>query len=389
MKAILPKIDILNSVINFAKKCFTKPQFHHFHRYLGGLITLPSKTISRIAAASTTHKDQSSVNRFLTSSDWDEEMLQERYLKKVKHLFHREQTSLIIDDSISKKTGEHIEDTQYHKDHCSNGYVFGHQIVTALIKAKDKVLPIFPKLYSKKTESKIELAKELIQLAFKKIRINEVIIDSWYMATDIIKFCLKRNLDVIGCLKSNRKVSFDRGERIKLKTYFKKLKEKDFQPMIIDDATYHIHEKIVRIKHIGFVKILISQEWKKEEKKWSKPFYLMSTDVKKSAVQIVRIYANRWSIETFHRDIKQNFGLEACQVRGRKGIIRHLILVTLAYAVLKFWMSLHGVVWTLGEVVRYIQGRLFDDLIITLVEEESKVKRWKLAEQFISKTAKV
>lgn len=389
MKAILPKIDIMDGVINFAKKCFTKPQFQHLREYLGGLITLPNKTISSIATASITHKDQSSLNRFLTCSEWNEEKLHERYLKKAKHLFHREKTSLIIDDSISKKTGEHIEDAQYHKDHCSDGYVFGHQIVTAMVKAKDKVLPLFPRLYSKRTESKIEIAKELIQLAVDKLRIAEVIMDSWYTSTDIIKLCLENGLDVIGCIKSNRNISTDLGVWLNLKRYNKQLKERDFQITIVDEATYRIHKRIVRLKHVGFVKLLISQEWMQKEKKWSKSFYIFSTNTKMSAVQIIRTYAQRWSIETFHRDIKQNLGLEACQVRGRRGITRHLILVCLAYAVLKLWMYLREVAWTVGEVVRYIQGRLFDDLIITLVEEESKERRWQLAEPFITKTAKV
>jgi len=394
MKQILPKMEILDKVISFAKKCFTKPQFAHFREYLGGLIALQHKSVSSIAAASATQHDQSSLNRFLTCSDWSVEELQNRYLKKVRHTFNREKVSLVIDDSLSKKTGKHIAETQYHKDHSSEGYIFGHQIVTALVKVKDRALPLFPKLYSKKTCSKIEFAKQLITLAADKIHIKEAIMDSWYTATEIIKLCLKKKLDVLGCIKSNRTVSFvlekwKKCEWIKLNAHYKKLKKKDFTIHNIDDETYRIHEKIVRLKHIGFVKLLISQQWMTCEKKWSRPFYLISTNTKKLAVQIIRMYADRWSIETFHRDIKQNLGLEACMLRGRKGITRHLILVALTYAVLKFWMNLQNVVWTIGEAIRYIQGRLFDDLIITIVEENNIEERWKLAEPFISRTAKV
>lgn len=389
MKQILLKMDILDNVINFSKKCFTKPQFAHFREYVGGLIALPNKSIKRIAGASVARKDQSSLNRFLTSANWDEEELQSRYLKKVRHTFGRERPSLILDDSLSKKTGQHMAEVQYHKDHSSNGYIFGHQIVTALVKLKDRVLPLFPKLYSKKTCSKIEFAKQLITLADEKLRIKEAIMDSWYTATEVIKLCLKKGIDVIGCIKSNRKVSLATGEWTKLSIYYKKLKAKDFVTMIVDDRTYHVHEKIVRVKHVGFIKLLITQEWNPGEKKWSRPFYLISTNTKKSPAQIIRTYAQRWSIETFHRDIKRNLGLEAYQLRGRKGITRHLILVTLAYAVLKFWMNLQNVVWTIGEAIRRIQGRLFDDLIITIVEENNIEERWRLAEPFISRTAKV
>jgi SRSO17 transposase len=389
MKQILPKMELLDNVINFSKKCFSKPQFTHFREYVGGLITLQHKTISSIAAASVEKQNQSSLNRFLTSSSWDEAQLEKRYMKRIGYELNRGRASLIIDDSISKKVGEHIAEAQYHKNHSGDGYIFGHQIVTALVKSKEKMFPLFPKLYSKKTQSKIEFAKELITHASSKLPLKEVIMDSWYMAVEIIKLCLKKRLDVIGCLKSNRYVSFKPGEWIKLSTKFKSLKKRDFQMMIVDDGTFRVYEQIVRIKHVGMVKLLISQEWMCEDKRWSKPFYLISTNTNKSAAQIIRTYAERWSIETFHRDIKQNLGLQACQVRGRKGIIRHLILVALAYAVLRLWMTLQKVRWTIGEIIGYLQGRVFDDLIITIVEENNVVERWKLAKLFISKTARV
>ena len=390
MKQVLPEsVDMLNSVISFAKKCFSKPQFKQAAKYVTGLITLSKKSISSISAASVVKQDQSSLNRFLTEAEWDEQKLEDRYIQKVLHVFGREKASLVIDDSLSKKTGKHIEEAQYHKDHSGNGYIFGHQIVTALVKVREKVFPIFPKLYSKKTESKIDFAKQLISYADEKLRLREVIMDSWYMSVELIKACQKRKLDVIGCVKSNRTAYFKTDEKEKLSKYYKSLKKKDFATFIVDDATYNVHERIVRMKHIGFVKLLISREWNDDKKKWSRPFYLISTNTEKSAVQIIRTYAERWSIETFHRDIKQNLGLEAYQVRGRQGITRHLILVVLAYAVLKFWTCLQNVAWTIGEAIRYIQGRTFDDLVITIVEEPDLQKRRILAEPFISKNARV
>ena len=389
MKQVLPEVNVLNPIISFMKKCFTKPQFKQAKKYLTGLITLPKKSISSISAASVKKQNQSSLNRFLTNAKWDEKKLEDRYTKKIQRVLGREKASLIIDDSLSKKTGKHIAETQYHKDHSGGGYVFGHQFVTALVKVGGKAFPLFPKLYSKKTQSKIGFAKDLIRFADEKLRLKEVIMDSWYMSVELIKECLKRKLDVIGCVKSNRTAYFKKDEKEKLSKYYKSLKKKDFTTFIIDESTYQIHERIVRMKHIGFIKLLMSREWNADEKKWSRPFYLISTNTQKSAVQIIRTYAERWSIETFHRDIKQNLGLEAYQVRGRTGITRHLILTVLAYAVLKFWTCLQNVTWTIGEAIRRIQGITFDDLIITIVEETDLQKRRELAQPFISKNARV
>src|SRR3989338_8897813 len=116
MKQILPKLKEVNKYLSFSSK---------------------------------EEKDQSSLNRFLTESDWNEDDVQDRYVKKISHQTRGKPISLLIDDSISKKTGKQIEEAQYHKDHAGNGYVFGHQIVTALIICMGLLLPLFPKLYSK------------------------------------------------------------------------------------------------------------------------------------------------------------------------------------------------------------------------------------------------
>ena len=392
MKQILPKLKEVNKYLSFLKKSFTKPQFSHLTKYISGLIALNKKSIKNINNSSKEEKDQSNLNRFLTESSWNEDKVQERYVKKVNHLTHRKQVSLLIDDSISKKTGKHIEEAQYHKDHAGSGYVFGHQIVTALIICIGLLLPLFPKLYSKKTQSKIELAKQLIEFACSKIRINQVIIDSWYVCNDIIKLCLKKGLILIGNIKSNRLIQFKRGNWIKLSKYYKSIsrKKKAFQIVVIDDATYKIHSIIVRLKKVGLVKIVISRQWLEDKKKWSRPFYIICTEIIKPDIYIIREYTKRWSIETFHKDIKQNLGLEAYQMRLKKGITRHIILVTLAYAILKLVMFFKNVYWTIGECIKYIQDKEFDELIIEIIEIDDKQERRKMAKLLLlNENAKV
>ena len=392
MKQILPKLKEVNKYLSFLKNCFTKPQFNHVKNYVGGLIALNKKTINSISISSKEEKDQSNLNRFLTEAEWSEDDVQDRYVKKINHQTKGMSVSLIIDDSLSKKTGKHIEETQYHKDHSNNSFVFGHQIVTAMIMCFGLLLPLFPKLYSKKTQSKIEFAKQIIEYASSKIRISQVIIDSWYVCNEIIKLCLKKRITLIGNIKSNRVIQFERGEWIKLGKYYKSIsrKRKVFTTAIIDDVTYKIHSKIVELKKVGEVKLIISRQWLEDKKKWSRPFYVICTDVSKSDVYVLREYTKRWSIESFHKDIKQNLGLEAYQMRLKKGITRHLILVTLAYAVLKLMMFFKKVYWTIGECIKYIQDKEFDDLVIEIIEIDDKQERRKMAKLLLlNENAKV
>ena len=392
MKQFLPKLKEVNKYLNFLKNCFTKPQFNHVKNYVGGLIALNKKTIKSISNSSREEKDQSNLNRFLTEAEWSEDDVQDRYVKKINHQTKRKPTSLIIDDSIAEKTGKHIEEVQYHKNHSGNGFVFGHQVVTALIMCFGLLLPLFPKLYSKKTQSKIELAKKIIEYASSKIRISQVIMDSWYVCNDIIKLCLKKGLTLIGNIKSNRLIQFGENDWIKLSKYYKSVsrKRKEFQTLIINDKTYKVHSKIIKLKKVGDVKLIISKQWLEDKKKWSRPFYIICTDVRKSDICVLNEYTKRWSIETFHKDIKQNLGLEAYQMRLRKGITRHLILVTLAYAILKLMMFFKKVSWTIGECIKYIQDKEFDDLVIEIVNVDDKNERIRMAkEMLLNENAKV
>ena len=392
MKQILPKLKEVNKYLSFLKNCFTKPQFNHVKNYVGGLIALNKKTIKSISNSSREEKDQSNLNRFLTEAEWSEDEVQDRYVKKISHQTRRKPTSLIIDDSIAEKTGKHIEEVQYHKGHSGNGFVFGHQLVTALIMCYGLLLPLFPKLYSKKTQSKIELAKRIIEYACARIKISQVIMDSWYVCNDIIKLCLEKGVRLIGNIKSNRLIQFEDGGWTKLSKYYKSIsrKKKAFETIIVNDLTYKIHSKIVKLKKGGNVKLIISKQWLEDKKKWSRPFYIICTDVSKSDIYVLREYTKRWSIETFHKDIKQNLGLEAYQMRLKKGITRHLILVTLAYAILKLMMFFKKVSWTIGECIKYIQDKEFDELVIEIVNVDDKSERIKMAkEMLLNENAKV
>ena len=65
------------------------------------------------------------------------------------------------------------------------------------------------------------------------------------------------------------------------------------------------------------------------------------------------------------------------------------MLVTLAYASLKLWMFWNDVIKTIGEAIDIVQGNVYGDLVITLVEEPSYKKRMALAEPYLNKIAQV
>lgn len=326
-------------------------------------------------------KHYSSIARFLSSTAWNDAAVYHQYLSKIRHLFARQRVTLIIDDSLSKKTGKHLFGVQFHKNHCGNGYVFGHQVVTALLRTKEVLLPLIPRLYHKESMSKIQLAKEQIFLALQHVKVREVIIDSWYMAAELINLCTSKGIAIIGCLKSNRSICLHH-RWIGVRDYFRRVQRNTMTLVIVNDEKYRYHEVLVSLKGVGLVKLVIVQQWRNN--RWSRAFYLVSTDTRRSAEGIITTYTQRWDIEVFHRDIKQHLGLESCSARREKSIIRHLMLVTFAHASLKLWMYWEHFEGTLGDAVRMLQHQNLAQILDNIVETEALSERQKMAAALLS-----
>jgi hypothetical protein len=115
---------------------FYKPQFGHFITYLTGLIVSTNKTVQGINNNFLDRKDQSNLNLFLNESNWDEKAVDEQRIELIRNQTQKckpKDSFLIIDDTISHKTGKKIEQVEIFHDHSTNKYVLGHQVVTSLL----------------------------------------------------------------------------------------------------------------------------------------------------------------------------------------------------------------------------------------------------------------
>jgi hypothetical protein len=388
MKQILPELKEINSYLSFAKIGWSKRGFRHIQIYVSGLITLNKKTIRQISQASIKENHHSRIHDILQYAKFEKEKLEKRYLKKIKYVCKGFKVYLIFDDTLDYREGKKIEEIQSHKDHCSNKFVNGHQYFTSMISFGNLELPLFPKLYSKNTKTKIEMAYDLIDSMSNFIKINSVICDSWYSDKKIMKLCRKRNIRIVCGIKTNRKIKFSlRGEYSKLSEFTKIIYPEKFY--YIDESLYKINDFKIHLNKFYSVKMLISNEYLKNDI-WSSNFHIISSINTDSVVKIIRIYHKRWVIETFHRDIKQNLGFGKCQMRRLRGIVCHSILVSLAYTCLRLFMYHKKLDMTIGECISYIQENEMNNFVKEIVEIEDKNERILFfKEVFIRKTAKV
>jgi len=67
--------------------------------------------------------------------------------------------------------------------------------------------------------------------------------------------------------------------------------------------------------------------------------YIATNDLEADLTKLVLRKRSRWSVETVFRDTKQLAGLESCQARVDRAMVRHVSLVLLSFAVLQFLRS--------------------------------------------------
>lgn len=379
---MLPIIKEVKSILAFAKSAFTKGSFRHAVQYVNGLIASAKKTVKKISEACSEIKNQSELNYLLTEAQLEIDLLTDKYLQKIRYFFKNVPVYLIIDDTLVERNGKTVQEAQSHFDHNSQDYIRGHQFFTALLWSPILQLPIFPQLYSKNTDSKIEMAQSLIdKLELASIKLDTVLFDSWYSEHELIKKCIKTKARVVCAIKSNRTIKIGKSNRWKSLSFIsERIHSQKLEDCEIGDNTYSTWSRIVVLNHLPSVRIVISEQ-KNEEDELKGKVILISTNIKNSSKEIIRAYKHRWKIETYHRDIKQNLGFATVFFTRREGIIRHAILASITYAVLSLFMFRTGKSMTIGECCASLTNKATKSLVKEIVEIKNKPERLEMFEE--------
>jgi hypothetical protein len=102
----------------------------------------------------------------------------------------------------------------------------------------------------------------------------------------------------------------------------------------IEDETYHIWTKTLRVSQLGDVKLVIAEK-ETDEDEDNPVKYLVTNKIDAPTEHLIRSYSKRWRIETFFEDSKQDLGLGDCEMRDDEGASRHWHLLMLAYSLLR------------------------------------------------------
>jgi SRSO17 transposase len=375
-----------------------RKQFRHFQNYLTGLILLDNKTMTNMSRCILDSADKTNVSRFFSEAEWVQEQVNTRRIEymleqtEVQRLA-ASKSCVIIDDTLCEHVGSLFEHIDRHYNHSSNTYPLAHNLVTSHYVSGAVRFPVDARLYrrfeevthwetfvkkhfperkipSKKKareqlhnevdpillkdpafhalaeefQTKITLASDLIEQAIdREFPFQTVLMDSWFLAPELVKLLTRVGKDWISLIKKNRKLetaSFTvknaegqripvKGPHIKVEQLVEVLPPSAYKGVTVGDSTYYCFTKSLRIPSLGRVRIVICFA----NPELTGTYAVLVTNRRDwTAQQILQRYLQRWPIETFYQDVKGHLGLAAYRMRTAEAIKKHWCLVFTAYS---------------------------------------------------------
>lgn len=354
----------IKSLLSFYKKMFTRPQYKNFRDFVLGLIVSDNKTVQEIADCFG-RVDQSSLNRFLTCSEWDCRKINNKRITQIKSCYRLQKGILICDPTTLQKFGKEMEYANYHYSGMTKKEEWGYFLVNSFFTDGNVDFPVCADFYLRKEDADEEhpfrtireICLEQLDYALKRLPIWLFIADAGLYADFLIQDIRSRGLKYIIGARVTNNISIGGKKRISIEDYLMTLTDDDFKIHFIDGEAYFLHSVDVSERGVGKEKLLISYKAGDEECVRVNVTNLMQHSDK----SLLGMLLKRWKIETWHRDAKQHLGLEDCQIRKFGAIQKVVCAILVAYTQLILLKEdvllkpLNRVLRTIGEGCRYIR----------------------------------
>ncbi|MFP3346630.1 MAG: transposase [Sulfolobaceae archaeon] len=236
---------------------------------------------------------------------------------------------VIIDDTVDHKEYSRGKDVSPHGNywiycHTHKRLERGVQLLTVAIvdlsTGKAFIVGAFPYAVRKMLDlgmvtefkTKIDLAKEMLDVLKGYFRVSRVVFDSWYWSEKLVKD------NVVSELKSNRRLLRIESAQGTLEEVEGHLRVRDLPPGVYY-ADLTLGDQVTTVK-------LLVQEYKCNSGTHVR--YLYTTDLSLSEEEIEEAWRMRWEIEELHRNVKA-LGLEDSSFRRRERLQGYLMIFTI------------------------------------------------------------
>lgn len=376
-------------------RIFSDAQLDYFKKYVTGLITSANKTVQGINRLFVfNQRNQSSFNRFFTSSQWDVNELNRSRLALLQTAAHtrmKDTGVIIIDDTHNEKYGDKFAKIAKLFDHVNGGYHLAHDLVTCHYSdAKtdyplgfrvfeqmdiEKALSILDAAHVPYDEKKLQtyspgkqrskiwrllekhqvdhpfldrndLTVQLLDEAFSNGFDYPITFDTWFTAPKVVNHIENNHRYYVGQLKSNRNVwvkndwqhigdwteSLIKDHENPGHNKHKKVFRKTSFYFKGVKKTYWAFTKVVKISKLGRKRVVISF---KNEELSGDPKFFVCNNKGWDAGKILSIGRHRWPVEPFYEVSKGFLGLDRYELRDPIGVEKHWDMVFFAYSLIK------------------------------------------------------
>lgn len=233
---------------------------------------------------------------------------------------------LVIDDStLDKPRARHIDLVGWHWSGNHHAVVRGINLITALWSDGDRLYPCDYRVYHKEGDGKTKndhFADLLAAAKSRGFQPQAVLFDGWYASVENLKKVRSFGSIFVTRFKGNRKVRLDHGEA-------KALAE---QPIAATGT-------VVWLPGYGEVKVFRTVAPNGDATHWA------TNDLGLDETGRLVFAELSWSIEEYHRGLKQFTGVERSQIRSARGQRNHLGMAIRAFVRLEYHRFTTGISW--------------------------------------------
>jgi hypothetical protein len=380
----------------FGNRC----QFQHFQEYLTGLMVLDNKSLRNMARCIVDSADKTNLSRFLPEAPWDEAAINGRRVQYPLAQTARQRrpasdSALVLDDTLCEHVGSLFDHIDRHDNHSDGTYPLAHNPVTSFYVSGPVRFPVDVRLYRRYEEltrwaafvakhcpdrpiptaakeraklrqaiaptlladpefqalhdqfrTKIALGLDLVKQAIEReLPFGVVLMDSWYLAQEVVTTLAELKKDWVSLLKSNRNLETASfvlkdaagqpvplgGPHLQAQKLVPLIPHSAYRSATVGDRTYWCFTLAVRVASLGKVRLVISFDNPDLTGSYA---LLVTNRTDWSAQKVIATYLLRWPVETFYQDGKTLLGWDDYRMRSAEALAKHWCLVCVAYSFL-------------------------------------------------------
>ncbi len=281
------------------------------------------------------------VSKFLNKADYGSKELWQQ-VKPLVREYESEDGCLIFDDTIVEKP--YTDESSlicWHYDHSKGRSVKGINILSAFYhsgqahQATPIRLPVMyqlvlktilycvvetKKVKRKSDTTKNEMLRDMVEQAIhNQLTFKYILADSWFASAENMRFIAKKKKFFIFDMKSNRQTVLSEDDRNQ--GNWSRIDELD-----IPDNT----PVKVWLKDLKFPLLLTKQVFTNKDQSTGVRF-LVSNDFSLTDDQFTTIYKKRWSVEEYHKSLKQNAAIAKSPTKTIRTQSNHVFAAMIAY----------------------------------------------------------